>query len=93
MSELQEVLEDRSKLMDLTKEVFDIVDKNQSGAIDKDELKEALTIVARDAELPPPTQSDVDSVLKALDTNGNGTIDLEEFEGLIHDVLVALSSQ
>jgi Ca2+-binding EF-hand superfamily protein len=93
MSDLQEILEDRSKLMALTKEVFDIVDKNGSGVIDKEELKEALTIVARDASMPPPTQSDVDGVLKALDSDGNGTLDLVEFEALIYDVLLALSSQ
>lgn len=93
MSDLQEILEDRSKLMELTKEVFNIVDKNGSGAIDKNELREALTIVARDAGLSPPTESDVEGVLKALDTNGNGTLDLVEFEALIYDVLIALSSQ
>ena len=93
MSDLQEILEDRSKLMALTKEVFDIVDKNGSGLIDRDELKEALTIVARDANMPPPSQSDVDGVLKALDSDGNGTLDLVEFEALIYDVLKALSSQ
>jgi len=93
MSDLQEILQDRSKLMELTKEVFDIVDKNGSGAIDKEELREALTIVAKDAEMSLPTESEVEGVLKALDTNGNGTLDLVEFEALIYDVLVALSSQ
>ena len=92
MSDLQEILEDRSKLMALTKEVFDIVDKNGSGAIDKEELQEALSIVARDAGMAAPTSSDVDEVLKALDANGNGTIDVVEFEELIYDVLIALSS-
>jgi len=92
MEELQELLSDRAKLMEVTKALFDVVDKNGSGAIDKAELQEALAIVARDAGMPPPSASDVDEVLKVLDCNGNGTIDVEEFEELIYGVLVALSS-
>lgn len=75
MKELQEVLSDRAKLMEVTKALFDVVDKNGSGAIDKEELQEALSIVARDADLSPPSASDVGEVLKMLDCNGNGTID------------------
>ena len=93
MSDLQEILADKEKLGELTKEVFDEVDTDHSGLIDKDELTEALNKVARDADLPLPTQSDVNGVLKALDQDGSGTISLEEFKVLIYEILVALSSQ
>jgi len=93
MSDLQEILADKEKLHQLTKEVFDEVDTDHSGQIDRNELREALCKVARDADLPPPTQSDVDGVLKALDSDGSGSINLTEFQVLIYEVLVALSSQ
>lgn len=93
MSEIQEILADKEKVMDLTKAVFDEVDTDGSGLIDRDELREALIKVARDAELPPPSESDVNSIVKALDTDGTGTISLTEFQVFIYEVLVALSSQ
>jgi Ca2+-binding EF-hand superfamily protein len=93
MSDLQEILADKEKLGELTKEVFDEVDTDHSGLIDKNELTEALNKVARDADLPLPSQSDVNGVLKALDQDGSGTISLEEFKVLIYEILVALSSQ
>ena len=93
MAEIQEILADREKVMEVTKAVFDEVDTDKSGAIDKNELKEALYKVARDAEMPPPSQSEVDGILKALDTDQNGTISLSEFQVLIYEVLVALASQ
>jgi Ca2+-binding EF-hand superfamily protein len=90
---IQEILADKVKVWELTKEVFDEVDTDHSGAIEKNELREALMKIARDAEMPPPTQSDVDGILKALDTDGNGTISLSEFQVLIYEVLVALAAQ
>ena len=90
---IQEILADKVKVWELTKEVFDEVDTDHSGAIEKNELREALMKIARDAEMPPPTQSDVDGILKALDTDGNGTISLSEFQVLIYEVLVALAGQ
>lgn len=93
MSEIQEILADKVKVWELTKEVFDQVDTDHSGQIEADELKVMLIKIAQDAEMPPPSQSDIDGVLKALDSDGNGTISLSEFQVLIYEVLVALSSQ
>lgn len=93
MAEIQEILADKVKVWELTKEVFDEVDTDHSGQIEADELKAMLVKIAKDAEMPPPSQSDVDGVLKALDSDGNGTISLSEFQVLIYEVLVALSSQ
>lgn len=90
---IQEILADKVKVWELTKEVFDEVDTDHSGVIEKNELREALMKIARDAEMPPPTPSDVDGILKALDTDGNGTISLSEFQVLIYEVLVALAAQ
>ena len=54
------------------KEAFHLFDKDGNGTISLDELKEA----AKEFSM---TESDMEEVLKEVDTNGDGSIDYEEF--------------
>ena len=90
MSTIAEILDDPEKLAEVTKLVFDAVDTDASGKIDKFELKKAMHIVAYEAGIDPPTDQNVNDDLVALYTNQDGTIDLKEFEGLIRQLLEAL---
>lgn len=55
-------------------EIFNHFDKNQNGAIESNELAELLEALG--AEM---SDSEVATGLRALDEDGNGTIEFEEF--------------
>lgn len=59
------------------------MDTDNSGFIDKDELKEVMTSVAKDIGMPEPSDNDVDEVMQELDANGDGKISQDEFRVLI----------
>jgi Ca2+-binding EF-hand superfamily protein len=91
MADISEICNDDAKLTEITKAVFAEVDKDGSGEIDKAELKVAMACVAREASIDPPSDAQVDEVLKALDTDNSGTISVDEFKVLIKEVLKALA--
>merc|ERR1739841_56099 len=91
MAEIEAIINDDAKLTEITQAVFAEVDKDGSGEIDKAELKVAMATVAREASIEAPSDEQVDEVLKALDTDRNGLISVDEFKVLIKEVLKALS--
>ncbi|CAG9325224.1 unnamed protein product [Blepharisma stoltei] len=90
MASIDEILADEQKLAEVTKAVFDQVDADQSGQIDRRELKLAMAQVAREANIEAPSDQSVDQALKVLDADGSGTIDVNEFKVLIRQLLEAL---
>lgn len=90
MATVEEILADEEKLNAVTKAVFDQVDADGSGQIDKAELKAAMNQVAQEAEIPAPSEEDVEKALKELDTDMSGTIDVNEFKQLVKQLLQAL---
>lgn len=87
------ILDDEVKFKALAKLAFDSVDEDDSGFIDEDELKEVMIQVSAQVGCPAPTDEDVIKVMKAYDADGNGVIDLEEFEVLIKSVLSSMISK
>lgn len=87
---IDELLADEAKLTEVTKAVFEAVDTDGSGSIDRRELKNAMESVAREANIKAPSDADVDEVLTGLDADNSGTIDVTEFRALIVEVLKAL---
>lgn len=71
----------------MAKAAFDAVDADGSGYIDYTELRQVLANVSAECGAPPPTTTDVLDLMSELDTDGNGQIDLEEFEVLIRKQL------
>ena len=92
MADIREIINDPAKLREVTKAAFDQVDTDNSGKIDKNELKRGLTLVAGEAGFPAPTDAAIDAAMNALDTDRSGTIELAEFEVLIRELLEALAS-
>ncbi|MEM9493691.1 MAG: EF-hand domain-containing protein [Myxococcota bacterium] len=56
------------------REIFGHYDDNGNGVIDRDEFRALLE--ALDAQL---TDDEIDAGLRAVDSNGNGQIEFEEF--------------
>mmetsp|Transcript_5536 Transcript_5536/g.7981 ORF Transcript_5536/g.7981 Transcript_5536/m.7981 type:complete len:161 (-) Transcript_5536:45-527(-) len=60
-------------------ELFNEVDADKSGSIDKNELETALTKLAEKEGFDPPSKEQIDQRMEMLDTTGDGTVNLEEF--------------
>lgn len=67
------------------KEIFDLFDKDKSGAISKDELGTALRAMGQ-----TPTESEIDEFLKEADTNKSGQIEWHEFLAVVPKKLKAI---
>jgi Ca2+-binding EF-hand superfamily protein len=85
--EIETILNDESKLNEIVKAAFESVDTDGSGYIEEAELKVVMTSVARDINMPEPSQEDVSKVLIELDSNRDGKVSQEEFKVLIRQVL------
>jgi Ca2+-binding EF-hand superfamily protein len=88
--EIKAILDDETRLNEVTQAVFQQVDTNESGLIDKDELRNALLTVSREANLPIPDEEKITEVFKNLDVDKSGTIDVKEFRVLVIALLKSL---
>lgn len=91
-SEIEQILNDEVKFNALAQAAFQTVDTDNSGFIDEAELKQVMIQVSGEVGCPSPSDADVSEVMKELDADGNGKIDLEEFKVLIRQVLTLMTS-
>jgi hypothetical protein len=56
------------------REVFDLVDKDKSGAIEMEEVEELTQLLGMDL-----TRDEVELLVREIDKDGNGEVDFEEF--------------
>jgi Ca2+-binding EF-hand superfamily protein len=89
---IQAILEDDAKLLQATKAVFDQVDTDGSGQIDRSELKQAMISVANQAGLDLPAEDQIDEAMRQLDRDRSGRLDLNEFKELVRVLLQGLIS-
>ena len=73
----------------MVKKGFQDADKDNSGYIDRDELKGALIKLSKDLKLPTVTDDDVDRYLAKLDIDKNGVITENEFGKLFQEMIAA----
>ena len=84
--ELRAILADETRLTHLSNDVFNSVDTNLSGHIDRNELKVALLQLAEDTGLPTPTDDQVHEILRNVDADHSGALDRDEFKVLAKDL-------
>lgn len=70
--------EDEEGLREELKEAFRIYDRDGQGFITTDVLKEILREI--DSEL---TEDDLDNIIEEVDEDGSGTLDFDEFQGMM----------
>ena len=73
----------------MVEKAFKDADKDNSGEIDKNELKGVLSKMAKDLKLSEVTDADVDAYLAKLDLDKNGTITQKEFGKIFQEVIAA----
>ena len=60
------------------KQMFRALDKNGDGFLSEDEIKRFYEMLA-DMDADVPSAAEIESLIRSLDINGDGKIDLEEF--------------
>ena len=68
--------EERRRLGD----IFNSIDTDNSGDIDKNEFKKALALIGSNI-----SEGDIGKIFERFDKNGNGTITYDEFRLLMED--------
>ena len=68
---------------------FKQADKDNSGYIDRVELKEVLCKLGKDLKLPKVTDDDVQRYLNKLDLDKNGVITQDEFGQLFQEMIAS----
>jgi Ca2+-binding EF-hand superfamily protein len=78
--EILGILNDDAKFNQVAQAAFEQVDTDSSGLVSRSELKNSMAKVAAQAEIAPPQDEEVEAAMKQLDTNRDGSINLEEFK-------------
>eukprot|EP00586_Coscinodiscus_wailesii_P000931 CAMPEP_0172480746 /NCGR_PEP_ID=MMETSP1066-20121228/6151_1 /TAXON_ID=671091 /ORGANISM="Coscinodiscus wailesii, Strain CCMP2513" /LENGTH=162 /DNA_ID=CAMNT_0013242377 /DNA_START=272 /DNA_END=760 /DNA_ORIENTATION=- len=81
------------KVMVICSVLFDAVDADKSGSIDKSELKALLTKLYEGEGMTPPTDDEVAEYVKELDKSGDGSIDFGEFASFMIPVIIEASME
>ncbi|TNV72857.1 hypothetical protein FGO68_gene12414 [Halteria grandinella] len=84
---LEIILAQQDKIKIVSDLAFDAVDLDGSNFLEKAELSEVMRQVAHEMKVKPPTDGDIDAVLKELDENTDDKVSKEEFLALIVQVL------
>lgn len=79
---ITEKLNDKEKLHQYVQERFKAADKDNSGTLNRQELKIEIQAIYKNADLTPPNDTFIDDMMLMLDDNGSGTLDIEEFKDI-----------
>ena len=66
---------------------FDVLDVDQSGQLDEEEITGIMKEVANNMKVDPPTSEDISTILQELDEDFDGQVSKDEFNSLIQLVI------
>lgn len=90
--ELQELINDDSRLTALSKLAIERLDTNRKGYLNKTEIKSFFEEVAEELDTQI-SASELEELFLELDENGSMKITHEEIKSMIRQILVYLSSE
>lgn len=70
---IRDLLKDSEKIDKISKLAFDVVDTDQSGYIDKNELENIMGSMAVEMDFDGVNKEDVEEIIKELDIDDDGT--------------------
>ena len=85
---MQDLLKDKEKVDTVAKNLFNVYDTNKNGVICEKELSNALTAFTSGSGAPIPDEQTIHQTFKSLDTNGDGSLSLEEFKQFLIKTLI-----
>ena len=86
MADIKKLLMDPKRLPEIEKmanDIFNEIDLDGSGDIDRDEMGEILTKMAESLGKPKPTQEEIDAEIDKYDEDKDGSIDKGEFTKVV----------
>ena len=89
---INQILKDENKINTVARSLFQEADIDKSGKINLKEMHELLKTICEDFSLPIPSKSEAHQILKALDEDKNGEVDLIEFKKFIVDILNSMKN-
>lgn len=89
-SNLNSILSEESRLIEITRAIFAHVNTNKSGKIDRRELKAYMLQFAIENECQNPSEREVDEALQNFDMDESGNLDINEFKEFIRDLLIRM---
>lgn len=92
MADIQKLLEDEDKVYNLIKDIFNEIDTDGSGDIDREEMKELMQSFA-DELGQEVSDEQIDKQIDELDTDGDGAIQLDEFAPLVMEMLKKMAGE
>ena len=90
MYNLEELLQDKKKFFYVSKEVFKVVDTDNSGFISEDEMWIIMCSLADDFGYKRPILSEVKEVIEMVDLDKSGIVELSEFRKLLWKIFKAV---
>ena len=86
--EIKKRVLDESVFGPMVDDLFNSVDSDKNGFIDRAELKKWLAEIGQVLEIPPPSDEDVDNELKRLDDNKDGKVSKQELRKLVKELVL-----
>ena len=90
MYNLEELLQDKKKFFYVSKEVFKVVDTDNSGFISEDEMWIIMCSLADDFGYKRPILSEVKEVIEMVYLDKSGIVELSEFLKLLWKIFKAV---
>ncbi len=90
MYNVEELLRDKKKFYFVSKELFRVVDTDDSGFISEDEMWVVMCSLADDFGYKRPTLTECQEICEMVDANKTGIIEFPEFRKLILKIFKAV---
>lgn len=87
---IRDILNNPVILKRVTRVAFDKIDIDHSNTIEVDELEKKMIQLAQEIGVTVPSKAEIKKVMDAIDKDGSGSIEFEEFAALIKSVLQSL---
>lgn len=84
------ILDNDVILTRVAKQVFEAVDIDKSGYIDRSELALMLKNIAAETANEPPTEENIKHVMDAVDESSDGRVSYDEFKVMIREILTII---
>ena len=90
MYNVEELLRDKKKFYFISKELFRVVDTDDSGFISEDEMWVVMCSLADDFGYKRPTLNESQEICEMVDVNKTGIIEFQEFRKLLLKIFKAV---
>jgi len=90
---MERALTDPQEFQVFSKKLFDDVDTDKSGSVNRRELRHVLNAVSQALGKPLPTENEIETLMITLDADRDGKINFQEFQDLAKVILETLASK